>query len=88
MYIFIMLTKQLQTLRHYFSMLDADSDGKIKKNDAVLVVRGIGIPGFDSDFDAIIKGMNTDASALSFDDVLNIAISLKKTQTSLFDNDA
>lgn len=69
-------------------MLDADSDGKIKKNDAMLVVRGISIPGFDSDFDAIIKGMNTDESALSFDDVLNIAISLKKTQTSLFDNDA
>ena len=63
-------------------MLDTDTDGAIGRSDAILIVRGIGIPGFDSDFDTVIKGMNVDSSHLSFDDVLNIAISLKKTQTS------
>ena len=69
-------------------MLDADKDGKINKNDAMLIIRGIGIPGFDSDFDSVITGMNTDSSLLSFDDVLNVAISLKKTQIStVFNNE-
>lgn len=67
-------------------MLDADKDGKINKNDAMLIIRGIGIPGFDSDFDSVITGMNTDSSLLSFDDVLNVAISLKKTQISIVFN--
>ena len=64
-------------------MLDTDMDGKITRNDAVLIIRGIGIPGFESDFDSVLEGMNAKGLQLSFDDVLNIAISLKKTQTSL-----
>ena len=72
----------MQTLQEYFSLLDTDNDGKIQKNDVILIVRGIGIPGFDSDFDNVIRGMNANAASFCFDEVLNIAISLKKTQTS------
>ena len=74
----------MQTLQEYFSLLDTDNDGKIQKNDVILIVRGIGIPGFDNDFDNVIRGMNANAASFCFDEVLNIAISLKKTQTSRF----
>ena len=72
----------MQKLKDYFAVLDTDADGRIKKNDAILIIRGSGIPGLDDDFDTVIRGMSANETALCFEDVLNIAISLKRTQTS------
>lgn len=59
-------------------LLDTDQDGFIDKSNAILLIRGVGISGLDSVFESVIQSITT--SGLSFEDVLNVAISMKRTQ--------
>lgn len=63
-------------------LLDTDQDGYIDKSNAILVIRGVGISGLDSVFESVIQSITTEA--LSFEDVLNVAISMKRTQVGGF----
>lgn len=63
-------------------MLDPNHTGTISKNDAILIVRGMGIQGLDEEFNAVISGMSANESALTLDNVINIAVSMRKSQTS------
>ena len=46
------------------------------------MVRGVGISGLDSVFDSVIQSISGNNPGLSFEDVLNVAVSMKKTQVS------
>ena len=59
-------------------LLDTDQDGYIDKSNAILIIRGVGISGLDSVFESVIQSITTEA--LSFEDVLNVAISMKRSQ--------
>ena len=59
-------------------LLDPDQDGYIDKSNAILIIRGVGISGLDSVFESVIQSITTEA--LSFEDVLNVAISMKRSQ--------
>lgn len=72
---------QIEKLKQYFAVLDTNNSGTIAKNDAILIVRALGIPGLDEDYNSVISGMSANVSALSMQDVINIAISMKKSQT-------
>lgn len=72
---------QIEKLKQYFAVLDTTNSGTISKNDAILIVRALGIPGLDEDYNSVISGMSANISALSMQDVINIAISMKKSQT-------
>ena len=61
-------------------LLDTDQDGYIDKSNAILIIRGVGISGLDSVFESVIQSITTEA--LSFEDVLNVAISMKRSQVS------
>lgn len=63
-------------------LLDTDQDGYIDKSNAILIIRGVGISGLDSVFESVIQSITTEA--LSFEDVLNVAISMKRTQVGRF----
>ena len=63
-------------------LLDTDQDGYIDKSNAILIIRGVGISGLDSVFESVIQSITTEA--LSFEDVLNVAISMKRTQVGGF----
>ena len=63
-------------------LLDTDQDGYIDKSNAILIIRGVGISGLDSVFESVIQTITTEA--LSFEDVLNVAISMKRTQVGGF----
>ena len=63
-------------------LLDTDQDGYIDKSNAILIIRGVGISGLDSVFESVIQSITTEA--LSFEDVLNVAISMKRTQVGKF----
>ena len=76
------LILQLNQLKSYFVLLDTDQDGYIDKSNAILIIRGVGISGLDSVFESVIQSITTEA--LSFEDVLNVAISMKRTQVGKF----
>ena len=63
-------------------LLDTDQDGYIDKSNAILIIRGVGISGLDSVFESVIQSITTEA--LSFEDVLNVAISMKRTHVGGF----
>ncbi|KAK8797761.1 hypothetical protein WA171_005292 [Blastocystis sp. BT1] len=76
----------IEKLKQYFAVLDTTNSGTISKNDAILIVRALGIPGLDEDYNSVISGMSANISALSMQDVINIAISMKKSQTDEYES--
>ncbi|KAK8802245.1 hypothetical protein WA588_005218 [Blastocystis sp. NMH] len=78
--------KEVEKLKKYFAVLDPNHTGTISKNDAILIVRGMGIQGLDEEFNAVISGMSANESALTLDNVINIAVSMRKSQTNEYES--
>ncbi|KAK8812896.1 hypothetical protein WA538_005169 [Blastocystis sp. DL] len=46
----------------------------------------MGIQGLDEEFNAVISGMSANESALTLDNVINIAVSMRKSQTNEYES--
>ena len=47
-----------------------------------MIVRALGIPGLDEEYNEVLRGMCASETALTVQDVINIAMSMKPSQTS------
>ena len=47
-----------------------------------MIVRALGIPGLDEEYNEVLRGMSASETALTVQDVINIAMSMKRSQTS------